>query len=114
MVTVSKERFDELVDEAIDEIPQRFFSHMRNTVIMVEEVNPHTPTLMGLYEGVPMTKRVAGEFNPPDVITLYRSVIQRVARDEDDLVEQIRVTLLHEVGHLFGMEEEDLDRLGYG
>lgn len=114
MVEVSEERFDELVDEAIDRIPQSFLDQLGNVVIQVQQVNVDVPTLLGLYEGVPLTERMANHWGPPDCITLYRGMLCRISADEEALIEQIRVTLLHEVGHFFGMDEDDLDRLGYG
>nr|WP_120491602.1 metallopeptidase family protein [Corynebacterium lactis] len=113
MVHVSPERFDELVDAAIDRIPQEFFDQLDQVVIQVRPFNPDEPTLLGLYEGVPLTERTADHWGPPDIISLYSDMLCRISPDEEELVEQIRVTLLHEVGHFFGLDEDDLDRLGY-
>lgn len=114
MIDVTEERFDELVDEAIDLIPDQFLDMMGNVVILVAPRNPEVPTLLGLYEGVPLTERHANHWGPPDCIHIYRDALCQYSRSEEELVEQIRVTVLHEVGHFFGMDEDDLDRLGYG
>lgn len=113
MVHVSESRFDELVDEAIDLIPEEFIRRMGNVVILVADRNPETPDLLGLYEGVPLTERTADHWGIPDTIHIYREPLCLYCADEESLVEQIRVTVLHEVGHFFGMDEDDLDRLGY-
>ena len=68
MIDVSEERFDELVDEAIDLIPDEFLDMMENVVILVAPRNPDVPTLLGLYEGVPLTERTADHWGPPDCI----------------------------------------------
>lgn len=114
MVYVSPERFDELVDEAIDRVPTEFLDQLDRVIIQVHPYNPDRPNLLGLYEGVPLTKRTNNHWAPPDQISLYREMLCRISGDEDELIEQIRVTLLHEIGHFFGLDEDDLDRLGYG
>lgn len=113
MIDVSEERFDELVDEAIDLIPDEFIDQMGNVVILVADRNPDEPTLLGLYEGVPLTERTADHWGPPDCIHVYRGALCDYCGSEPELIEQIRITVLHEVGHFFGMDEDDLDRLGY-
>lgn len=114
MVDVSPERFDALVDEAIDRIPTQFLDQLDQVIIQVHSYNLDEPTLLGLYEGIPLTERSNNHWGPPDQISLYRDMLCRISHTEEELVEQIRVTLLHEIGHYFGLEEEDLDRLGYG
>lgn len=107
------ERFDDLVNIAIDQIPEEFFQHLGNVIIQVASRHPEVPDLLGLYEGIPLTERGIEEFAPPDHITLYREALLSISADEQTLIEQIRITLLHEIGHFFGLEEDDLDRLGY-
>lgn len=113
MISVSPERFDDLVDAAIDLIPDNFLDQLGNVVILVEDRNSEEPTLLGLYEGVPLTERLADHSGLPDVIHLYRLALADICRTDDELVEQVRITLLHEVGHFFGMDEDDLDNVGY-
>lgn len=114
MIEVTPARFEELVDEAIDLIPDEFLRRLGNVAILVADRNPETPTLLGLYEGVPLPERVVDFPTPPDVIHIYRGALADICASEAELVEQTRVTLLHEVGHFFGLDEADLHRLGYG
>ena len=113
MVDVSPEQFDALVDEAIDRIPTQFLDQLDQVIIQVHPFNLDEPTLLGLYEGIPLTERDSDHWGPPDQISLYRDMLCRIGHTEEELVEQIRITLLHEIGHYFGLDEEDLDRLGY-
>ena len=110
MIDVSEERFDELVDEAIDLIPDEFLDMMGNVVILVAPRNPDVPTLLGLYEGVPLTERTADHWGPPDCIHIYRDALCDYC--VRSMLVSDRVTVLHEVGHFF-MDEDDLDRLGW-
>ncbi len=113
MYPVSEEHFDNLVDDAIDKIPQNFLDQLGNVAIQVQPAHPENPYLLGLYEGVPLTERSANHWGFPDVITLYSQNLCMISNSEAELVENIRVTLLHEVGHFFGLDEDDLERLGY-
>ena len=96
-------QFEEAAQAAIDSIPDEFQPYLENTQFLVEERSPKG--LMGLYEGA--TALHAGE-GMPERITLYKESHERAARSYDELVEEVRRTILHEVGHHFGMEEEDL------
>ena len=97
------QQFEAAAQAAIDSIPAAFGSYLQNTVFVIEESSPEG--LMGLYEGG--TALSAGE-GMPERITLYKRSHERVAESLDDLVDEVRQTILHEVGHHFGMEEEDL------
>lgn len=115
MVTVSDERFDEMVDDALDEIPDEFLPHMRNMVILVRDRNEENPTILGLYEGVSLTERTFDHTGfLPDAISIYKGALEAFCRTEEQLAAEVRVTVLHEVGHYFGMSEEHLHRLGWG
>lgn len=113
MIDVSRGRFEELVDAAIDGIPDQFLRQLGNVVILVADRNPEEPDLLGLYEGIPLTERTEDFWAPPDVIHIYRGALCDFCDSEEDLVEQVRVTVVHEVGHFFGLDDDDLDRLGY-
>jgi predicted Zn-dependent protease with MMP-like domain len=124
-VKVSPEGFEVLVRQALDEIPSAFVPFLANVVIEVEDLPSQSDcesvgltdrrALLGLYHGVPLTDRSVEEHaRLPDRITIYQRNIERVARTRRQLVDQIRKTVLHEVGHHFGLDEDDLDELGYG
>ncbi|AGN20407.1 metallopeptidase family protein [Corynebacterium glutamicum] len=113
MIEVSDERFEELVDLAFDQVPQQFLDHMRNVVLLIEDFNPDSPYILGLYHGVALTERTFNHGGLPDSITIYKGALQNYCNSEEQLVEQVRVTVLHEIGHYFGLGEEDLHRLGY-
>jgi predicted Zn-dependent protease with MMP-like domain len=112
---MSRRRFEELVGEALDTVPREFTRAMDNVVVLVEDRNADDPGLLGLYEGVALTDRTtdyAGVL--PDRITLYREAILDVCADEDDVVHEVAVTVVHEVAHHFGVDEETLHELGWG
>jgi len=115
MVSMSPQEFEELVGLALDTIPSRLAKAMDNVVVMVEPEAPNDgPTLFGLYEGIPLTSRdgwYAGVL--PDRITIYRQPILRHCRTPDEVVEQVRITVVHEVAHHFGIDDDELDELGY-
>ena len=95
--------FEELVEKAIDSIPKEFEPYLENTVFIVEESSPQG--LMGLYHGAGALH--AGDWLP-DRITLYKRSHERATTTMNELIEEIRRTILHEVGHHFGMDEDDL------
>ena len=114
MVEVSRRRFEELVGEALDEVPDGLTRLMDNVVVLVEERDREDPTLLGLYEGVALTERghdYAGVL--PDRITLYREAILDVCETEDDVVEEVAVTVVHEIAHHFGIDDARLHELGW-
>ncbi len=114
MVDVSHERFEELVADALDTIPPELAKRMDNVAVFVEERSRQG--LLGLYHGVPLTKRgsaYAGMVTP-DRITIYREAICRMCRSEEEVVEQVRTTVVHEVAHHFGIDDARLQELGWG
>jgi predicted Zn-dependent protease with MMP-like domain len=100
---VSMEQFEAAAQTAIDSIPDAFKPYLENTVFIIEESS--ADNLLGLYEG--STALGAGE-GMPERITLYKRSHERAAESLDELVDEVRRTILHEVGHHFGMEEDDL------
>lgn len=127
MLRVSGERFEELVARALDLLPPQFQTHMENVGVVIAEepdaelleslgMDPDDPedTLFGLYEGTPLTERFHDDVLLPDTITIFRRPLLEWCRDEDEVVDQVRITVLHEIGHFFGMDEDRLDELGYG
>jgi predicted Zn-dependent protease with MMP-like domain len=119
---VDREAFDRLVADALRSIPLRFRQAMANLVIVVEdepsrallrqmEIEP-PDTLLGLYQGTPLTERAWGHGNAlPDRILLFQGPHERTANDEDDLIVAIGETLIHEIGHYFGLSEEEIEAI---
>ena len=116
VLTVSAEEFDELVGRALDGVPRELALRMRNVAVFVEDESPDDgPVLLGLYEGIPLTSRdqfYAGVL--PDRITIFRLPILRMCRTPEQVVEQVRVTVVHEIAHHFGIDDDRLHELGYG
>ncbi|MBB6345494.1 metallopeptidase family protein [Nonomuraea muscovyensis] len=113
MIDVSRERFEELVAEALDTIPRELTRAMSNVVVTVVD-DPPEPDLLGLYTGVPLTER--GDWYSgvlPDRIEIYRHSICGVCDTEDDVVDEVRITVVHEVGHHFGIDDKRLHELGW-
>jgi len=112
---VTDEEFEELVGRALDTIPARLAAAMDNVVVVVEAEPPaDLPGLLGLYEGIPLTRRDGGYAGVlPDRITIFRGPLLRQALSYADLVEEVRVTVVHEVAHHFGIADAELDDLGY-
>ena len=115
-VEMSRDRFEELVADALDEVPGELLRLMNNVVILVEEDSPpDEPELLGLYEGHALTDRgwdYAGVL--PDRITIYRRPILRICDTDDDVVEEVAVTVVHEIAHHFGIDDHRLHELGWG
>jgi predicted Zn-dependent protease with MMP-like domain len=110
---VTREEFEDLVAEALDTVPAGLTALMSNVVVLVEDDAPD-PGLLGLYEGVPLTERgdtYAGYL--PDRITVYRRPLQAISRTRDDLVKEVRTTVVHEIAHHFGIDDERLHELGW-
>ncbi len=110
----SEDEFETMVADALDELPEGLGTAMQNVAIVVEEW-PSERRLLGLYQGIPLTERgpigYAGVM--PDLITIYRGPLCAGARDACDLAEQVRVTVLHEIGHHFGIDDDRLRELGW-
>jgi len=110
---VSSERFEELVADALDEIPEELGRMMDNVWVTVEDVS-EDGGLLGLYTGVPLTEReLYGGMAMPDRITLYRIPICAMCRTEQEVVDVVRDTVIHEVAHHFGIDDDRLDELGW-
>ena len=112
---MTRQRFEELVGDALDLIPAEFAAAMDNVVVLVEDRHPENPTVLGLYHGVALTERTShygGEL--PDRITIYREAILDICRDEQDVVEEVAITVVHEVAHHFGIDDARLHELGWG
>ncbi|SCL39018.1 Predicted Zn-dependent protease, minimal metalloprotease (MMP)-like domain [Micromonospora pallida] len=113
---MSRERFEELVGEALDEVPEELLALMSNVVILVEDDSPPgEPELLGLYEGHALTERgwdYSGVL--PDRILIYRRPILRICDSDEDVVDEVAVTVVHEIAHHFGIDDDRLHELGWG
>lgn len=114
MIDVSTERFEELVAESLESIPDELARLMDNVGVFVDDRSP-PGRLFGLYQGTPLTHRenYGVGMAMPDRITIYKQTICAVCRTEDDVRRQVRVTVLHEVAHHFGIDDHRLDELGW-
>ena len=120
-MNVSEEQFEAMVADALDSIPEELATEFENVAVMVQDwpsaaqLNGRRGTLLGLYEGIDLTRRSPLGYTGvmPDRITIFRGPLCAMARDEADLARQVRVTVLHEVGHYFGMSDARLHELGW-
>jgi predicted Zn-dependent protease with MMP-like domain len=114
--SMSRRRFEELVGDALDLVPEELLRLMDNVVVLVEdEPPPDEPDLLGIYEGYALTERgvdYAGVL--PDRITIFRRPILSICSNEDDVVDEVAVTVVHEIAHHFGIDDERLHQLGWG
>ena len=112
---MTRRRFEELVSDALDEVPAELAAEMDNVVVLVEDRNDEEPELLGLYQGIALTERTSSYGGVlPDRISIYREAILDVCEDEDDVVHEVTVTVVHEIAHHFGIDDERLHELGWG
>jgi len=115
-VEMSREHFEELVGAALDEVPAELLGLMDNVVILVEDESPEDePELLGLYEGHALTSRgwdYAGVL--PDRILIFRNPILRICDNDEDVVGEVAITVVHEIAHHFGIDDHRLHDLGWG
>ncbi len=115
---MKREHFVKVVEETLDSLPQEFRKRIRNVAVLVEDVPPNQPSpksgqqrrlLLGVFQGVPMTKKSTFDLpTGPDHVVLYQQNIEAVCSTGAEVREQIRLTVIHELGHYFGMSEEQL------
>jgi len=113
---MTREEFEDAVRDALDEIPRDLAARIDNVVVLVEDDAPaDDPELLGLYEGTPLTERgawwAAGAL--PDRITIYRNPTLAICETREDVVEEVVITVVHEVAHFFGIDDERLHELGW-
>lgn len=132
MYKMTQEEFEQAVEDALDAIPDKFFRNLENvTVVIEDEPEPHhfaslensgvviergpRKEILGLYSGVALTRRGTsyGEAQPPDVITIFKGPHERCFFTREQVVEQIGKTVVHEIGHYFGLDDKRLRELGY-
>lgn len=113
MEVIAEDEFVELVAAALDEIPEQLARLIDNVVVVVEDEHPEQD-LLGLYEGIPLTERDEyGGLAMPDRITLFRLPLCEMCADRDEVIEEVRVTVVHELAHHFGIDDDELHALGW-
>ena len=113
-VRMDPQRFDELVSDALDLIPPALAAAMDNVVVLVEDRNPQDGELLGLYEGVALTERDSDYSGAlPDAIFIYRAALLDVCDSEEEVVEEVAITVIHEIAHHFGIDDDRLHELGW-
>ena len=122
---MNRERFDRIVELVLDSLPEEFAELLDNVVVMTEDAPsadvlaesevPEGETLFGLYEGVPLTGRT-NDYGlvPPDRITIFQKPIEEACETEQEIADQVRRTVLHEIAHFFGIEEDRMDEIEDG
>jgi predicted Zn-dependent protease with MMP-like domain len=125
---VKRAAFTTLARRALDRLPKQFRDHLEHVEFVVEDwpsdellesldMDPEEDTLLGFYDGVPVGERSESSTMPEpvtDTIYLFQGPLEEACESEAELVEQIRVTLLHEIGHHFGLDDDAIEKLGYG
>lgn len=117
-------RFEALVRQAVEGLPDQFKDALQNIDLVIEDrlsaqhlremgYSPEDGPLLGLYEGTPLPDRELGETYFPDRITIYREEILDMGLTGTELVEEIRITVLHEIGHYFGLDDDHMEEIGY-
>ena len=107
-------RFEELVADALDEVPSELMDLLDNVVVLVEDRNEEEPDLLGLYEGYALTERGWDHSGAlPDRIMVYREAICEICDDEDQVAEEVTITVVHEIAHHFGIDDDRLHALGW-
>lgn len=114
-ITVSDEVFEQLVDQALEQIPEELVNLIDNCVVVIEDDVPEGfEPMLGLYEGIPLTERDSGyDAALPDKITIFKNPLLRFVDSEEELVEEVIITVIHEIAHHFGIDEDVLEELGY-
>jgi predicted Zn-dependent protease with MMP-like domain len=114
-VEMTTARFEELVSDALDQLPTQLAKAMDNVVVLVEDRNPEFPRILGLYHGVALTERTSHYSGVlPDRISIYREALLDVCNTEEQLVNEVKITVVHEIAHHFGVDDQRLHELGWG
>ena len=114
-VEMEPRRFDDLVGDALDLIPPELAAAIDNVVVLVEDRHPDEPDLLGVYEGIALTERdsnYAGSL--PDTITIFREPLLEMCDSEAEVVDEVKITVVHEIAHHFGIDDARLHELGWG
>ena len=107
---MTDEEFEQIIRKTIESLPKEFLSQLDNVEIVIAD-QPPNPSLLGLYRGIPKTSRGFGYFALPDKITIYKQPLLQISRTEEEAKKNIRNTVLHEIGHHFGLSDQELYKL---
>ncbi|KRF20926.1 hypothetical protein ASG90_00435 [Nocardioides sp. Soil797] len=114
MIELGRAAFEALVDRALDDIPDEIAALVENVVVLVEDEPPaDDPHLLGLYDGVALTERQSNHVGLPDRIFVFRIPLQEMCESIEQLEDEVRITVVHEIAHHFGLDDADLHDLGY-
>jgi predicted Zn-dependent protease with MMP-like domain len=117
VLSITRDDFERLVSESLDGVPAELMALLVNVVVLVEDEPPvgEEGSLLGLYEGIPLTER-DGSYSGvlPDHITIFRGPVLRMCSSWEEAVDEVRITVVHEIAHHFGIDDDRLHRLGYG
>lgn len=115
MVEMDADEFEELAAQALEEIPDELMALLDNCLLIVEDANEQDPDLLGLYEGIPLTERDGGYAGVlPDRILIYRLPTLAMCQTREEVADEVLTTVVHEVAHFFGIEDDRLHALGWG
>lgn len=114
-ISMSADEFEKLVLDAIDEVPEELLALLDNCIIVIDDDAPaDDPELLGLYDGVPLTERDSQYGGVvPDTITIFRNPTLAICDTREDVVEEVGITVAHEIAHFFGIDDDRLHELGY-
>ena len=114
MVNLTPEAFEELVGRALDRLPAELAGLLDNVVILVADEDPDDPDLLGLYQGIPLTERGSGYAGAlPDTVTIYRCPTLAMCESQEEVAKEVQITVVHELAHHFGIDDDRLAELGY-
>lgn len=115
VVELSAEEFERLVEDALDQIPPEIAAVVDNVAVLVQEQAPaEDPDLLGLYDGVAMPDQGMGDgLQPPAQILIFSDNLQQMCETREELVREVRITVVHEIAHHFGIDDDRLHELGY-
>lgn len=111
MELIPRYRFEALVRDALDDLPEELAHVLDNVVVRVEDEHPDEPDILGLYDGVPHTERTGHE--GPDIVSIYRRPLCDMCVDADELADEVYVTVIHELAHAAGIDDDRLHELGW-
>jgi predicted Zn-dependent protease with MMP-like domain len=112
MEAVPRYRFEQMVADALDELPTELHSVLDNVVVQVRDRNADHPSILGLYDGVPHTERTGNE--GPDIVSVYRLALCDMCHDVEELANEVFITVIHEIAHAAGIDDSRLHELGWG